>query len=207
MTTNRFDTKAANWDNKKKRVQVAAAIADGIAGFPLTKEMKAMEYGCGTGLVGLSLTAKLRSLLAVDSSAGMIDVLTDKIKEQQLSNVTPLQCYLQTDTIEETFDLIFTSMTLHHVEQLDSLLKVFFDLLNPGGLLLIADLIDEDGCFHTGDDHGAKHHGFDPGDLGRKLSNIGFTAVGHRIVHTIEKPGEDGALQSFPVFLMNCDKQ
>lgn len=205
--TNRFDTRAADWDKKKKRVQVAAAIGDGMAGFPLSKEMKAMEYGCGTGLVGLALAPRLQSLLAVDSSAGMIDVLTDKIQEQQLSNVTPLQCDLQTDTIDETFDLIFTSMTLHHVEQLDSLLEGFFELLNPGGLLLIADLVDEDGSFHGSGDHGAKHHGFNPNDLGQKLANIGFTSVGHRIVHTIEKSGKDGALQSFPVFLMNCDKQ
>ena len=207
MTTNRFDTKAADWDKKKKRVQVAAAIAEAMAGFPLTTEMKAMEYGCGTGLVGLTLAPQLQSLLAVDSSSGMINVLTDKISEEQISNITPLQCDLQTDTFDETFDLIFTSMTLHHVEQLDSLLEEFFKLLNPGGLLLIADLVDEDGSFHSGNDHGAKHHGFDPNDLGRKLSKIGFTAVGHRTVHTIEKPGKDGVLQSFPVFLMNCDKQ
>ena len=67
MTENRFDKAAADWDKKQRRVELAKAIAAGISTpLPLHKEMQALEYGCGTGLVGLALAPRLGSLIAVD---------------------------------------------------------------------------------------------------------------------------------------------
>ena len=51
---NEFDEKAAGWDAKPIRVERAQAAAKGIAaGVTLDVRMRALEYGCGTGLVGL----------------------------------------------------------------------------------------------------------------------------------------------------------
>ena len=38
-----------------------------------------MEYGCGAGLVGLDLANRLASLVAADSSPGMLEILKAKI--------------------------------------------------------------------------------------------------------------------------------
>ncbi len=90
MSTDRFDRAAADWDKKDQRRELAAAIASGIAALPLPDRAQALEYGCGTGLVGLALAPCLESLTAADSSPGMLATLSDKIAAAGLTNVYPL---------------------------------------------------------------------------------------------------------------------
>ena len=48
-----FDTAAITWDTKQQRVAQAKAIAKIIEQtIPLTQDIKALEFGCGTGLLG-----------------------------------------------------------------------------------------------------------------------------------------------------------
>ena len=62
---------------------------------------------------------------------------------------------------EGSFDLIYTLMVLHHVGDVETIIRKFRGLLNPGGYLAIADLYSEDGSFHGEGFSG--HMGFDPG--------------------------------------------
>jgi 2-polyprenyl-3-methyl-5-hydroxy-6-metoxy-1,4-benzoquinol methylase len=116
--------------------------------------------------------------------------------------MTPLKLDLLADPLPaQTFDLIVTAMTLHHVPDTDHILRVFHDLLNPGGTLCIADLDQEDGSFH-----GLEvdvHHGFDQADLGRRTAQAGFGEVQFQTVFTITKERESGT-QDYPVFLMTA---
>jgi len=57
------------------------------------------------------------------------------------------------------FDLIFSAMALHHVQNTDALLDRFASLTAPGGWIALADLDTEDGTFHSGDS-GPVHPGF-----------------------------------------------
>ena len=101
----------------------------------------------------------------------------------------------------QRFDLIVTSMTLHHVPDTDHILGVFRDLLNPGGYLCIADLDQEDGSFH-----GIEvdvHHGFDRADLARRAEQAGFADVRFQTVFSIAKERESGT-RDYPVFLMTA---
>ena len=63
-------------------------------------------------------------------------------------------------------------MVLHHVGDIDTIIKKFHDLLNPGGYLAIADLYSEDGSFHGEGFHG--HRGFDPVSLAALLQKQGL---------------------------------
>ncbi len=74
MTENRFDTAATDWDKENMRIELARAISSQIALLSLHDDMRAMEYGCGTGLVGLALANRLASLVAADSSPGMLEI-------------------------------------------------------------------------------------------------------------------------------------
>jgi len=68
-----FDQAAAAWDEKPQRRLLAAAVAAGIAAaIPLHRGMRALEYGCGTGLVGLHLAEQIGQLTAADASPGML---------------------------------------------------------------------------------------------------------------------------------------
>jgi len=206
MSSNRFDTAAAEWDQKQRRVDLAAAIAAGIAALPLHQEMEALEYGCGTGLVGLALAPRLGSLIAADSSPGMLATLSDKIAAQGITNVRPLLLDLYSEDCPQQFDLIFSAMTLHHIDDVELILGKIVDGLKPGGILALADLDSEDGSFHRDNPTGVMHHGFDRAQLTAALRRLGLKAITVDTVHTIMKTDGQGEKQPYPVFLLTAVK-
>ena len=207
MSGKHFDKAAAGWDQKQRRVELAAKIAAAISStLPLTKKMTALEYGCGTGLVGLALAPHLASLTAVDTSSGMLEVLTRKIKDEQITNVTPLRLDLAQESLTEKFDLIFCAMTLHHIKEADQLLARFCDLLEDGGYLAVADLEEEDGSFHDAEAEGVMHHGFNPDHLTTTLTGLGLNQVAVKEVHSIVKTNEAGVERAYPIILVTGKK-
>ncbi|MEN8198894.1 MAG: class I SAM-dependent methyltransferase [Thermodesulfobacteriota bacterium] len=204
MNSEGFDKAAARWDEKPRRLQLAEKISAAIGRMPLSPAMDAMEYGCGTGLVGLPLAPSLGRLTAIDTSQGMLDMLAEKIAEQGVKNVHPHRCDLLAEEYGEQHDLIFCSMTLHHVKDAEGLLKRFTELLNPGGYLAIADLVSEDGSFHGPAAEGIHHHGFALEALVDCLAPLGMTAIKSEVVHTIVK--EENNRQEYPIFLLTGRK-
>ena len=144
-----FDEKAATWDDDPKKVEMAHSIAESIMQtVPLNNRMSAMEVGCGTGLVTTQIARKVKSVTAVDTSTGMLGVLRQKIKTLSIDNITTMQADLTAQRpFDESFDFIYSSLTLHHIRDYQSLLKYLYDILNPGGMIAIADLDDEDGSW------------------------------------------------------------
>ncbi len=204
MTTEHFDKAASNWDKKPRRVQLAEKISGAIARLPLSQEMDAMEYGCGTGLVGLSLAPALKCLTAIDTSQGMLDTLQEKITEQGINNVRSLCCDLLADDYSQKHDLIFCAMTLHHIKDAEGLLHRFANLLNKGGYLAVADLVEEDGSFHDPEAKGIMHHGFDTKKLIAVLATAGLNDIKSEIIHTISKKEQES--REYPVFLLTGQK-
>lgn len=204
MSTQRFDTAAAEWDGKSRRVLLAAAISAAILELPLNKTMDAMEYGCGTGLVGMAVAPEVKKLTAIDTSPGMLEVLQGKLDEEDIDNISPLCCDLLSDNYTKKHDLIFCSMTLHHIKDHQAMLHRFCELLNPGGYLALADLVSEDGTFHKPDAEGIYHKGFDPKDLEATLLADGMEEVKSKIVHTIMKKEDNN--KEFPIFLLTAQR-
>ncbi len=204
MSAERFDTMAADYDKKLRRRQLAESISTSVAKLPLTKTMDGMEFGCGTGLVGLLLAPELGTLTALDISQGMLDVLQQKIDEQHLDNVRCLNADIFQENYKYTYDLILCSMTLHHLQDATGLLQRFTELLNPGGYLAIADLYLEDGSFHDASAEGIFHTGFNTEALRSTLTGFGMESIQIEPVHTIkkEKTGNE-----YPIFLLTAHKR
>jgi ubiquinone/menaquinone biosynthesis C-methylase UbiE len=200
-----FDNKAREWDSNPVFQDRAHKIADAIrAAVPLKPSMTALDYGCGTGLLSFPLKDELGRITLKDTSAGMLDVLREKIAAQSVTNMTVKQTDLTSDPLpDERYDLIYSSMTLHHIPNTEHILEVFHTLLNPGGVLCIADLEEEDGSFHgEGFD---VHHGFDRTALAGKTRKAGFDSVDFSNVFEIVKQQENGE-RAYPVFLMVARK-
>jgi ubiquinone/menaquinone biosynthesis C-methylase UbiE len=198
-----FDSKSRQWDEnpvfQERGLKIAHAVRKAV---PLHRQMHALDYGCGTGLLSFPLKDELGTILLADSSSGMLDVVAEKIAAQGVTNMTPVKLDLLVDPLPtQTFDLIVTAMTLHHVPDTDHILRVFHNLLNPGGYLCIADLDQEDGSFHGPEVD--VHHGFDQADLSRRTAQAGFSDVQFQTVFTITKARESGT-QDYPVFLMTA---
>jgi ubiquinone/menaquinone biosynthesis C-methylase UbiE len=202
----RFDSIAASWDEEPRRVDMARAIAQAILETvrPQGTE-RALEFGAGTGLVTALLAPSLGEVLAVDSSAGMLEVLERKRGELGLGNVRTQQGDLSRETPGGTFDLVFSSMTLHHIRDVQGLLARLAAILVPGGRLALADLDREDGSFH-GDAQGVAHHGFERAAVERWMGAAGLEAVEIRTAHVVRKSGAHGEPRDYPVFLATARK-
>lgn len=201
-----FDSKARQWDDNPVFLERGLKIAEAIRKtVPLRRDMSALDYGCGTGLLSFPLKDELGTILMADSSGGMLEVVDEKIATHGVTNMTTLQLDLMADPAPtRTFDLIMTAMTLHHVPDTDHILRVFHDLLKPGGMLCIADLDQEDGSFHGPEVD--VHHGFDRAGLGRRAAQAGFAAVQFQTVFSIAKERDSGT-QDYPVFLMTARRE
>lgn len=203
-----FDKEATTWDEIPARVKLAndlaAAISDEIL---LTSTMDVLDFGCGTGLLTLQLQPVVHSITGVDSSRGMIDVLKAKIDRQNLPNIKTQ--YLDTekgDILEGTYHLIVSGMTLHHIKEIRRLLDQFYRILAPSGYLCIADLDLDNGQFHDNND-GVFHFGFDRALLRKDFMKAGFDDIRDRTGVEVMKPGSDGRMRSFTIFLMTGRKK
>jgi tRNA (cmo5U34)-methyltransferase len=203
--TNEFDLKAREWDKNQMHVERAAAIARVMEEtIPLNKNMKALEFGAGTGLLSFLLADRLADITLMDNSTEMISMVKGKISGQEVHHMKPVLLNLEKEDYPEYFDIIFNQMVMHHVEDVPGILKKFFRMTNPGGYLAIADLYAEDGSFHG--DGFTGHRGFDVEYLANELAEDGFRNIRHQTCFTIQKVTEQGTMKNFPVFLIVAEK-
>jgi ubiquinone/menaquinone biosynthesis C-methylase UbiE len=170
---NVFDERARDWDSDPEKVERAQAAADSMRRvIPLRRSMKALEYGCGTGLLSFALRDDLRQITLADSSPGMLQV---------------------------RYDLVYSLLVLHHIDDTRFILGRFHALLEPAGILCICDLDQEDGSFHKHEFDG--HLGFNRDELKKTVRNAGFEAVQFSTACTIRRGGK-----AYPLFLMKARK-
>nr|WP_320115964.1 class I SAM-dependent methyltransferase [uncultured Desulfuromonas sp.] len=205
MTEKRdFNRVAIQWDDKPRRVQLAAGVADGIRqAVPLSKTMTALDFGCGTGLVTFNLIDSLNHVLAVDSAEKMLDVTLEKARQQGIAEKIDTQLSQDhfPDNLSQSFDLIYSSMVMHHVADVAALVRSMTQQLATGGYVALADLDVEDGTFHD-DPTGVAHHGIDRDWLVAYLEELGLSEVQAATVHTIVKQRE-GREDTYTVFLVS----
>jgi ubiquinone/menaquinone biosynthesis C-methylase UbiE len=201
-----FDERAKDWDSDPDKVERARLVAEAIRqAIPLSKEMKALEYGCGTGLLSFALQPYLGEITLADTSQGMLDVLSEKITSAGVINMHPVRLDLASNPLPaERYSLTYSLMTLHHIPDVNGILASFRDLLEPKGYLLVADLDQEDGSFHT-DGTTDVHLGFDREKLEKTVKDIGFGNIKFSTAYEIKKKiGNEQ--KTFPVFLMTAQK-
>jgi ubiquinone/menaquinone biosynthesis C-methylase UbiE len=195
-----FDARARTWDEDAAKWERARRVAEAIqARVPGLAGMTVLEYGAGTGLLGLALQPLVRHVTLADASSEMLRVAKEKIASAGIRNATTLQLDLTAGAGPEArFDLVCSLMTLHHIPNTDGILRAFHRLLPSGGVLCIADLDREDGAFHGAGFTG--HDGFDRAELRGLLERSGFRDVSFETVFEVRKDTAAGP-RVFPVFL------
>ena len=201
-----FNERAHTWDDDPKKLLRSKAVADGILNVvPTQGGVRAFELGCGTGTLALMLQPHCQSMVLADTSEGMLQVLDRKIQQAGITNIKISNQLLTGDNLpKQSFDLVYTQMTLHHVADFKEMLELFHRMLEPGGWLCIADLDKEDGSFHGEGFDG--HNGFDRQELEMAAAGVGFGQVGFSTIFEMVKAGADGVVRNYPLFLMSCQK-
>ena len=202
-----FDAAAATWDENPGRVRMAHDVARAILGtIRPGPAMDVLDFGCGTGLLTLALQPHVRTIIALDSSQGMLDVLNKKITAQDIKNVRTRHVDLEKgDELPGTFDLVVSSMTFHHIRDTGMLLDRMASVIRPAGRIAVADLDSDEGKFHDSNE-GVFHFGFDRHTMRKSFEAAGFVSVRNRTAAILQKPGPDGGMRSFTVFLMTGEK-
>jgi len=203
MQVNYFDKIASSWDDVPERIEMARHFVSAIEDIiPLDSDMQALDFGCGTGNVAIGLSALLKNITAIDSSSEMLNVLEKKLAKAGIKNISPLLLELDEDCLQkESFDLIYTCMTLHHITDFERLLRNFYNQLKSSGHLVLIDLEKEDGSFHDNNSTVA-HHGFELGKLNGMLEDIGFSDTYSRTAYTRVKTLPSGIAREYPIFLL-----
>lgn len=202
VNVNKFDEKAATWDDDPSKVERAQKVARAIReAVPLNTSTRMLEYGAGTGLVTQALREVVGPVTMADTSAGMRAVMNDKIAAGTITDARVWDLDLVTDSVTtEQFDLIVSVLTLHHIPNPEPVLSNFAGLLVDGGHLCVADLEEEDGSFHGDDFDG--HRGFNQSMLESLLDRAGFTNTTFTRCYEIVRDS-----RTYPVFLATCARR
>ncbi|MDU1338746.1 MAG: class I SAM-dependent methyltransferase [Clostridium butyricum] len=174
-----FDVQSITWDDERRKNR-AKLIAEEISkSIQIEKQYTALEFGCGTGLISFCLNDKFEMITLVDTSKGMVDVLNSKIKAFEIDNMKVYEIDINENNIlpEDSYDVIYTSMALHHIIETKATIKNLYRLLKLNGYLCIVDLDEEDGSFHKEERDFNGHNGFNQNVLKNILLEIGFKEV------------------------------
>lgn len=134
-----FDEIAKRYDNEERRT-LAGVILNELKQHLHDTEGKALlDYGAGTGLIGLELADSFQKVHLADTSSEMVKVLNEKI---ELGNTEHAEAHemnlLESDTVIKA-DVIIVSLVLLHVKEHQKLIQKLYDTLSDGGEIYIVD--------------------------------------------------------------------
>jgi ubiquinone/menaquinone biosynthesis C-methylase UbiE len=203
---NEFDLKARDWDKNKMNMERTVAVADKLLRhLPETATLKAMEFGAGTGLLSFYLKDRFSEITLMDNSIEMLKAAEEKMEKSDRVKLKTLNFDLEAAEYKGSrFDVIYSQMVLHHIKEIDVIFNRFYRLLNPGGIVAIADLYEEDGSFH--DFNPDVHKGFDPVKLKPIVLSQGFINFNAEPCFVIRREDSEGNPQEYPLFLMTVQK-
>lgn len=172
MDDNVFEQMARRYDTEE-RIALAKIVAEAIEPELRDSLSKTLiDYGSGTGLVGLALSGLVRSVLLVDSSKQMLEVAEAKISSMEKSNAEVLFADFSQEAPELKADIVLMSLVLLHIPDTKRILQSVFEILNEGGKLIIVDFDKNERVTHP-----KVHNGFSHDELKKLLSEIGFKQI------------------------------
>jgi len=183
---NRFDIEALTWDDLPRRVELAKAVVKNIAPY-LKGDERVLDVGCGTGLVGLNIAPFVKEVVGIDTSKKMVEKFNQKAKKLNLNALALCKDIFE---VNEKFDVVISSMTIHHIKDIKKLSNKLLEITNT---VFIADLVKEDGTFHSRGNDDVEHFGFSKDELKNYFNKW---KMEYKIIHTIKKH------KNFPVFLI-----
>jgi ArsR family transcriptional regulator len=186
----------------KKRQEKMRSFFDGVAGrlgrdyvpgnsweglaralFRLLPPMVIADLGAGEGAFSLLLAERAVRVIAVDTSARMIEVGREEALRNEVKNVEFRQGDMEEIPIGAgEVDLVFFSQSLHHALHPERALQEAWRILKPGGRIVILDLARH--RFEEARElYADEWLGFSAPELEQMLAKPGFVRVQTSVVH------------------------
>src|SRR5690625_2710559 len=140
MEDNVFEQMAKRYDTEERMALAKVIVKEVRPELRNSKSKSLIDYGSGTGLISLELSDLVDSVLLVDSSKQMLDVVKGKISRKEITNSKVLHSDFTQETSKLKADIIFMSLVLLHIPDTKNILQQLFNTLNNDGKLIIIDL-------------------------------------------------------------------
>jgi ArsR family transcriptional regulator len=149
----------------------------------LMPPMVIADLGAGEGAFALLLARQARKVIAVDTSAKMIEVAREQALSHGVKNVEYRLGDMEEVHIEDSeVDLVFFSQSLHHALHPDRAVDEAWRILQPGGRVVILDLVKH--RFEEAREiYADEWLGFSEVEVEAMLEKAGFTNVQTSVVH------------------------
>ncbi|MGE0450726.1 MAG: ArsR/SmtB family transcription factor [Vicinamibacterales bacterium] len=166
-----FSSSAGHWDRVREdlfgdrfHLTALAALADA--------EMVFGDLGCGTGQLSAALAPFVARVVAVDSSAAMLQAARRRL--QGLSNVDLRRGDIEALPIDDArLDAAALMLVLHHLPEPARALADVARVLKPGGRLILVDMLPHDRESYR-QQMGHVWLGFSEDQVGQMLADAGF---------------------------------
>jgi ubiquinone/menaquinone biosynthesis C-methylase UbiE len=181
--TDKFEMIANIYDTPE-RIQIAKVSSNAIREYLVdSKNKDAIDFGCGTGLVGMNLLSDFHSILFLDTSQNMINQIRQKITGSNIQNAATLCFDLEKERLSDLHaDYIFMAQVLLHIKDIELVLSRLYEVLKESGHLLIVD-------FNTNENivSDMVHNGFDQIELTDIMTKIGYRDIQSKTFYTGSK--------------------
>jgi ArsR family transcriptional regulator len=149
----------------------------------LLPPMVIADLGAGEGTFALLLAERAKKVIAVDTSARMIEVARDEALRHGVKNVEYRLGDMEEVPIGDgEVELVFFSQSLHHALHPERAVREAWRILAPGGRIVVLDLAKH--RFEEARElYADEWLGFGESELEAMLEEAGFTAVQTSVVH------------------------
>ena len=136
-----FDQHARDWDQLARQLLPTPNYAERLlASLPHSSCL--LEVGVGTGGLLEDLHTKCGRVIGVDHAPAMLAAARQRVEESGLDNIELRLGEMEHLPLESaSVDTGVLNMVLHHAPDPLTVLREIFRVLQPGGVLLIADLL------------------------------------------------------------------
>ncbi len=176
LIANKYDT--------SERIGIAKITSNAIREYIVNaKDKSAIDFGCGTGLIGLNFLNDFRSMIFLDTSQNMLKQIKQKISDYNIQNADTLCLDFETAFRSDIHaDYVFMAQVLLHIKDVELVLSRLYEVLNQEGHLLIVDFNKNEKIISD-----KVHNGFDLEKLTDLVTKIGFKEIKAKTFYTGNK--------------------
>jgi len=150
--SNEWDEYAQDWNTDKSVQDYAKKVFDELNLVRSPKNLRILDFGCGTGSLSELLNPEAKNIVAIDSSSKMIELLNEKSLDnvRTITNVLN-EVLIQNDPkLNKKFDLIVASSVCSFLPNYEETLFLLKSLLNKDGIFMQWDWLAKDENQDTG---------------------------------------------------------
>ncbi len=143
---NEWDDFAKDWDSYEDARVYSASAFECLSNIVKISNTNVIDFGCGTGLLTEKIITLAKSVIAIDSSKRMIDVLKNKNLPgvQAISDELSLESIAENSLKESSIDIVVASSVFGFIPNYESIIELLKSLLVNQGYIIQWDWLSSE---------------------------------------------------------------